>query len=95
MNQSDSSLHIADLPETSWSRLRRFNYYRGLLAMLFLTVYLNDWTKYLVQPEHFIPALFYTVAILYFIAFVFFVVSIYQRKPELNIQVMLRSAPAR
>jgi len=83
-------MHISGLPETSWSRLRMFNYYRGLLTMLFLTVYLNDWTKYLVQPEHYIPALFYTVTLLYLTTFLLFTVSIYQRKPELNIQVMLQ-----
>ncbi len=90
MNKADSNLFASNPPETSWSRLRIFNYYRGLLTILFLTVYFQGWTKYLIQPEHFIPTLFYTVSVLYFIAFLVFAIGIYQRKPDLNIQVMLQ-----
>lgn len=75
----------------SWYWLRLFNYYRGTLALFFVTIYLNGWSELLIRPQDYQPFVFYIASIAYIIAFVIFMPSIHQRKPRLEIQVILQT----
>lgn len=75
----------------SWYWLRLFNYYRGALALFFITIYLNGWAELLISPQSFRPLLFYTVSVAYIFAFIIFMAAIHQRKPRLEIQVILQT----
>jgi two-component system sensor histidine kinase PilS (NtrC family) len=75
----------------SWYWLRLFNYYRGALALFFITVYLNGWAALLISPDYYRPFVFYSASVAYIIAFVVFMPSIHQRKPRLESQVILQT----
>ncbi len=73
----------------AWHRLRLFNYYRGTLALLFITIYLNGWLLLLVPSGLAHENLFITVSFVYLIASLFFITAMVHRKPRLNIQVII------
>jgi two-component system sensor histidine kinase PilS (NtrC family) len=75
----------------SWQWLRLFNYYRGALALFFITIYLNGWAELLISPQDYRPFVFYIASIAYIIAFVVFMPSIHQQKPRLETQVILQT----
>jgi len=77
--------------DTDWYRLRLFNYFRGTLALLFITVYLNGWLQQLVPVNRIQSVLFITTALLYLASSVIFIVSISSRQPPLNIQVIIQT----
>lgn len=75
----------------SWHWLRLFNYYRGFLAIFFITVYLNGWAELLVRPQDYNPFVFYSASVAYIIAFVVFMPSIHQQRPRLETQVIVQT----
>ena len=79
-----------DAPD-GWHRLRLFNYFRGTLALLFITTYLNGWLLLLTPSGHTNPNLFIIVSLIYFIASLFFITGIVSRKPGLDTQVILHT----
>lgn len=91
MNKPGNFHHTQIWENPGWRRLRLFNYYRGALALLLLTIHLNGLTELLVPPEILNPSLFYIASIFYIVACVIFMLSIHQRKPGLDIQVMLQT----
>jgi len=94
---------VPDIPETSlgsniphkepdaWYRLRLFNYYRGSLALFFITVYLNDWLLQLIPGKHANPGLFISTSVIYLAASLFFISGIIRRKPGLDTQVIVHT----
>ncbi len=79
-----------DAPD-GWHRLRLFNYFRGTLALLFITTYLNGWLLLLTPSGHTNPNLFIIVSLIYFIASLFFITGIVSRKPGLDTQVIFHT----
>lgn len=73
--------------EPGWKRLRLFNYYRSALALLFLTLYLNGWTEFLVRPEVFFENVYFLAAIGYLVISIVFMLTIYQEAPHLELQL--------
>ena len=74
-----------------WHRLRLFNYFRGTLALFFITVYLNGWLLKLIPTGYANPELFITVSLVYFIASIFFITGMVHRKPGLDTQVIIHT----
>ena len=74
-----------------WHRLRLFNYFRGTLALFFITVYLNGWLLKLTPTGYANPDLFITVSLVYFIASIFFITGMVHRKPGLDTQVIIHT----
>jgi two-component system sensor histidine kinase PilS (NtrC family) len=74
-----------------WHRLRLFNYFRGTLALFFITVYLNGWLLKLIPTGYANPDLFITVSLVYFITSLFFITGMVSRKPGLDTQVIIHT----
>jgi two-component system sensor histidine kinase PilS (NtrC family) len=74
-----------------WHRLRLFNYFRGTLALFFITVYLNGWLLKLVPSGYANPDLFITVSLIYLIASIFFISGMVRRRPGLDTQVIIHT----
>jgi two-component system sensor histidine kinase PilS (NtrC family) len=74
-----------------WYWLKLFNYYRGVLALFFLTIYLNGWAQLLAPPQNLIPSLFYSTSVFYVIAFLIFIQTIKRQKPDLETQVIMQT----
>ena len=70
----------------SWGHLRLLNYYRGFLALLFLTLFLNGWTELLIPKQYYNPILFYWTTVTYALLCITFMVIIPKRIPNLTIQ---------
>lgn len=79
-----------DTPD-AWHRLRLFNYFRGTLALFFITVYLNGWLLKLIPSGYANPDLFITVSLVYFITSLFFITGMVSRKPGLDTQVIIHT----
>ena len=75
----------------NWYRLRLFNYSRALLALFFITIYLNGWLSRLIGDKFSHPDLFITISSAYLAATLFFTVGIYYRKPGLCKQVVFHT----
>lgn len=75
----------------SWYWLRLFNYYRGSLALFFITISLNGWAELLIGPEDYNPLVFYNASVAYVLAFVVFMLIIHQQRPQLETQVVLQT----
>ena len=94
---------MSDTPETSlgsnythnepdaWYRLRLFNYYRGSLALFFITVYLNNWLLQLIPGKHANAELFISTSVIYLVASLLFIGGIIRRKPGLDTQVIVHT----
>lgn len=76
---------------TSWQRLRLFNYYRSTLALFLITIYLNGWIGLFISPKDFQPFLFLSTAILYLCSFFVFTLGIQQQKPSIKTQVIIQT----
>ena len=81
--------HIHSNP--GWYRLRLLNYYRGILALFFITIYLNGWVGLFIAPKDFEPLLFFGTAILYLCSFFGFTIGIQRQKPSLKTQVIIQT----
>ena len=81
---------VQGTPE-AWYRLRLFNYFRGFITLLFITIYFNGWFLKLV-PEAFAQTeLFITTSFFYLIASLIFITGINYQKPGLNTQVIIHT----
>ena len=81
--------HIHSNP--GWYRLRLFNYYRGTLALFFITIYLNGWIGLFIAPKDFEPFLFFSTAILYLCSFFAFTLGIQRQKPNIETQAIIQT----
>ncbi len=86
----NSNAVLQNTPD-AWYRLRLFNYFRGSLALLFITLYLNGWLVQLVPNDYLHPELFLTVSVIYIISSLIFFAGIVRRKPGLDSQIMLHT----
>ena len=75
----------------AWYRLQLFNYFRALLALCFITVYLNDWVPELVPGNYSHTGLFITVSVTYLLTALFFTTRLAIKKPGLNPQVIFHT----
>lgn len=75
----------------AWHRLRLFNYFRGLLSLFFITIYLNGWFLKLIPMGFSHPKLFITTSFIYLGASLFFISGIIRRKPGLDTQVIVHT----
>lgn len=75
----------------AWYRLGLFNYFRISLALFFITIYLNGWLLELISTGYAYPILFISTAFIYLAASLYFLISIIQRKPGLDIQVIIHT----
>lgn len=75
----------------SWHRLRLFNYFRGSISLLFITIYFNNWLLQLVPSGFANTELFIATSFAYFIASLIFITGINYRKPGLDKQVFIHS----
>jgi len=85
-----SHTFLQSSPE-AWHRLRLFNYFRGLLALFFITIYLNGWLLDLIPTGYAHPVLFITTSSIYLMTSLAFITGIAQRKPGLDTQVMIHT----
>ncbi len=85
-----SHTFLQSSPE-AWHRLRLFNYFRGLLALFFITIYLNGWLLDLIPTGYAHPVLFITTSSIYLMSSLAFITGIAQRKPGLDTQVMIHT----
>ena len=75
----------------AWHRLQLFNYFRGLLALFFITLYLNDWLPQLIPAAFLHNTLYITTSIIYLVASIVFATSISLKKPGLDKQVIVHA----
>ena len=75
----------------AWNRLRLFNYFRGALALFFVTIYFNGWLLKLIHDDNGDTTLFIMTAFVYLTACVIFLSAIYYRLPRLQTQVFLHT----
>lgn len=75
----------------AWYRLRLFNYFRSLLALFLITIYLNGWLLDLIPTGYAHPVLFITTSFFYLLTSLAFIVGIAQRKPGLDTQVIIHT----
>ena len=69
-----------------WEHLRLLNYYRGFLALLFLTLFLSGWTDLVIPTEYYNPVLFYWTAVVHAFLCISFMAVIPKRKSSLTLQ---------
>lgn len=81
----------SDNLNSSWYWLRLFNYYRGILALFFLTIYLNGWAKLFIPPAQFNPSAFFGASVLYVIAFLIFMQTVKRARLGLETQVIIQT----
>ena len=74
-----------------WYRLRLFNYFRGLLALFFITIYINDWLPRLIPAEFLHGALYISTSVAYLIASIIFAIGIKAKKPGIDNQVVVHT----
>jgi two-component system, NtrC family, sensor histidine kinase PilS len=74
-----------------WYRLRLFNYFRGTLALFFITIYLNGWLVKLIPSSYANTDLFITTSFIYFIASLIFITGMVRKKPGLDTQVIIQT----
>ena len=91
-NQPSSFRHtfLLSAPE-AWYRLRLFDYFRGSLALFFITIYLNGWLLELIPTGYSHPTLFINTAFIYLVASLLFFAGIVRRKPGLDNQVIIHT----
>ncbi len=77
--------------DTGWYRLRLFSYFRCVLALFFITLYLNGWLQKLIPPQQIHTTLFLLTAAVYLTASVIFIFAIIRKQPSLETQVLLQT----
>ena len=75
----------------AWYRLQLFNYFRGLLAVFFITLYINDWLPQLIPADLLHNSLYVTTSIIYLVASIIFATSINFKTPGLDKQVIVHA----
>ena len=75
----------------AWYRLQLFNYFRGLLALFFLTLYINDWLPQLIPAAYLHNTLYVITSISYLAASIIFATSINLKKPGVDKQVIVHA----
>jgi len=75
----------------AWHRLQLFNYFRGLLALFFITLYINDWLPQLIPASFLHNTLYVITSIIYLVASIVFATSINIKKPGLDKQVVVHA----
>ena len=75
----------------AWHRLRLFNYFRGALALFFITIYLNGWLQQLVPGDNEKTSLFIISSFIYLIASTIFLSTIQYRFPRIQTQVFIQT----
>lgn len=75
----------------TWYRLQLFNYFRALIGLFFITVYLNDWLPELIPGNYFHGEVFIITAVIYLVTSLLFTVRITIRKPKLGTQVIIHA----
>jgi two-component system sensor histidine kinase PilS (NtrC family) len=75
----------------AWDRLRLFNYFRGALALFFITIYFNGWLQELVHENNENTLLFIITSFIYLTSCVIFLSAIHYRFPRLQTQVFLQT----
>lgn len=78
-------------PNPGWHRLRLVNYYRGTLALFFLTIYMNGWVGLFVSAKDFQPLLFFSATIFYLCSFFVFTIGIQRQKPGITTQAFIQT----
>ena len=91
MNSASQNISNHIHSNSGWHRLRLFNYYRGTLALFFITLYLNGWIGVFISPKDIQPLLFFSVSILYLCLFFAFILGIQRQKPSLETQVIVQT----
>jgi two-component system sensor histidine kinase PilS (NtrC family) len=81
----------ADLVDSGWRRLRLLNYYRCTLALFFIVMYFSGWATEIFHGDYYVPDLFKIASLGYFICSLIFIVSLAQRKPEIELQIILHT----
>ncbi len=89
VNYSNAIIHHR-APD-AWYRLQLFNYFRGLLALFFITLYINDWLPQLIPAAFLQNTLYITTSIIYLVASIVFATSINLKKPGLDKQVIIHA----
>lgn len=90
MNLFSASANPIEL-SPGWRRLRLLNYYRCTLAMFFIVMLVNGWASQIFHGEGHLADLFRLASYGYLISALIFIVSIYQRRPSLNSQIILHT----
>ncbi len=90
LDATDNLILNPEQQSRSWHYLRLFNYFRGALALLFLTLYFNGWTELFIRPSDYNPELFLWASISYTLACLAFMVTLNSHKPGLDAQVILQ-----
>ena len=85
-----SHIFLQSSPE-AWYRLRLFNYSRSLLALFFITIYLNGWLLELIPSGYSHPTLFIVTAFIYLSASLLFISGISRKRPGLESQVIIHT----
>lgn len=75
----------------AWYRLRLFNYFRGTLALFFITIYFNGWLLQLIPRSFSHIELFITTSLIYLAACFLFMAGIIRRKPGIDIHVIVHT----
>ena len=75
----------------TWYRLQLFNYFRALIGLFFITVYLNGWLPELIPGNYFHGEAFIITSVIYLITSLLFTVRITIRKPKLSTQVIIHA----
>lgn len=88
---SNTDTTLPQSTDDAWYRLRLFNYFRGSLSLLFITIYLKGWLIQLLPNAYTQTDLFISTAIFYLLASLLFTISISQHKPKLHTQVIIHT----
>lgn len=91
MNSFLSHTRSHQYTNTGWHRLRLFNYYRGTLALFFITIYLNGWVGLLIPTKELEPLLFLSTSIFYLCSFFGFTLGIQRQKPSIETQAIIQT----
>ena len=75
----------------AWNRLRLFNYFRGALALFFVTIYFNGWLQELTHDNSGDTTLFIITSFVYLTACVIFLSATHYRLPRLQTQVFFHT----
>lgn len=91
MKKHDGQVSRSQSTPDNWHRLRLFNYFRGSISLLFITIYFNNWLLLLIPGGRADTDLFISVAFVYFLASMVFITGINYRKPGLDTQVFIQT----
>lgn len=88
---TNADISLTQSTDDAWYRLRLFNYFRGSLALLFITIYVNGWLIQLLPSAYTHTDLFITTSIFYLVTSFIFTISISLQRPKINTQVIFHT----